>query len=147
MNCCQNDNTVPFIARYRKEVTGNLDEEQIRIIQEELDRLSKLEERRLAILQSVEEQGKMTDALRAAFLAADTLTALEDLYQPYRPKRRTRAMIAREKGLEPLAKMILDQLITSENMEAIVAPFLSEEVPDLDARVNRSKGHRCRGHQ
>ncbi len=135
----QNDNTVPFIARYRKEVTGNLDEEQIRIIQEELDRLSKLEERRLAILQSVEEQGKMTDALRAAFLAADTLTALEDLYQPYRPKRRTRAMIAREKGLEPLAKMILDQLITSENMEAIVAPFLSEEVPDLDAALTGAR--------
>ncbi|HCU57454.1 MAG TPA: RNA-binding transcriptional accessory protein [Anaerolineaceae bacterium] len=135
----QNDNTVPFIARYRKEVTGNLDEEQIRNIQEELDRLSKLEERRQAILQSVEEQGKMTDELRAAFLAADTLTALEDLYQPYRPKRRTRAMIAREKGLEPLAKMILDQLITSQSMDAIVAPFLSEDVPDLDTALAGAK--------
>ena len=107
----QNDNTVPFIARYRKEVTGNLDEEQIRNIQEELDRLSKLEERRQDILQRVDAQGKMTDELREAFLAADSLTALEDLYQPYRPQRRTRALIAREKGLEPLAKLILEQLI------------------------------------
>ena len=131
----QNDNTVPFIARYRKEVTGNLDEEQIRNIQEDLERLSKLEERRETILQSVEEQGKLTDDLKSALLAADTLTVLEDLYQPYRPKRRTRAMIAREKGLEPLAEMILDQLIISESMDTIVAPYLSEEVPDLNAAL------------
>ena len=131
----QNDNTVPFIARYRKEVTGNLDEEQIRNIQEELERLSKLEERRQTILQSIEEQGKLTDELKSALLAADTLTALEDLYQPYRPKRRTRAMIAREQGLEPLAQMILDQVLTTEEMPAIVAPFLSEDVPDLDAAL------------
>ncbi|MBG0783778.1 MAG: RNA-binding transcriptional accessory protein [Anaerolineaceae bacterium] len=135
----QNDNTVPFIARYRKEVTGNLDEEQIRNIQEELERLSKLEERRQAILQSVEEQGKLTDELNSAFLEAETLTALEDLYQPYRPKRRTRAMIAREKGLEPLAQMILDQVITTESMDAIAAPFLSDEVPDLDAALAGAK--------
>ena len=131
----QNDNTVPFIARYRKEVTGNLDEEQIRNIQEELERLSKLEERRQTILQSIEEQGKLTDELKSALLAADTLTVLEDLYQPYRPKRRTRAMIAREQGLEPLAQMILDQVLTIEEMPAIVAPFLSEDVPDLDAAL------------
>ncbi len=131
----QNDNTVPFIARYRKEVTGNLDEEQIRNIQEELERLSKLEERRETILQSVEEQGMMTDELKSALLAADTLTILEDLYQPYRPKRRTRAMIAREKGLGPLAELIFDQLITSESMDVIVAPYLSEEVPDLDTAL------------
>ena len=131
----QNDNTVPFIARYRKEVTGNLDEEQIRNIQEELERLSKLEERRQTILQSIEEQGKMTEELKSALMAADSLTVLEDLYQPYRPKRRTRAMIAREQGLEPLAQMILDQVLTTEEMPAIVAPFLSEDVPDLDAAL------------
>jgi uncharacterized protein len=135
----QNDNTVPFIARYRKEVTGNLDEEQIRNIQEELERLSKLEERRQAILQSVEEQGKLTDELKSAFLEAETLTALEDLYQPYRPKRRTRAMIAREKGLEPLAQMVLDQVISTESLDAIAAPFLSDEVPDLEAALAGAK--------
>ncbi|MCB0258032.1 MAG: RNA-binding transcriptional accessory protein, partial [Anaerolineae bacterium] len=85
-------NTIPFIARYRKEATGGLDEEQLRAIQSQLDFLRKLDERRETILASIEEQGKLTDELRAELLAADTLTALEDLYQPYKPKRRTRAM-------------------------------------------------------
>ena len=131
----QNDNTVPFIARYRKEMTGNLDEEQIRNIQEELERLNRLEDRRQTILQSIEEQGKMTDDLKSALMAAETLTILEDIYQPYRPKRRTRAMNAREKGLDPLAKMIIDQVLSTESMDSIVAPFLSEQVPDMEAAL------------
>ena len=89
-------NTIPFIARYRKEVTGTLDEEQIRNINETWERLKSLEERREVILQSITDQGKLTDELKASILEAATMTALEDLYQPYRPKRRTRAMIARD---------------------------------------------------
>lgn len=122
-------NTIPFIARYRKEVTGTLDEEQIRNINESLDRLKSLEERRQVILQSIEEQGKLTDELQQSILEAATLTALEDLYQPYRPKRRTRAMIAREKGLEPLADRIIRQEITKQSLQSILEPFLSEAVP------------------
>ncbi|MBR1549293.1 MAG: RNA-binding transcriptional accessory protein [Bacteroidales bacterium] len=99
--------TVPFIARYRKEVTGSLNEVQIAAIRDLLLRLKELDKRREAILQSIEEQGKLTDDLRQELLAAETLTELEDLYLPYRPKRRTRATIAIEKGLEPLADAIM----------------------------------------
>ncbi|HOC89894.1 MAG TPA: Tex-like N-terminal domain-containing protein, partial [bacterium] len=99
------DNTVPFIARYRKEATGSLDEEQIRAIQERIKYMRNLEERRQAILKSIEEQGKLTPELEAALRAADKLQALEDLYLPFKPKRRTRATMAREKGLEPLAQL------------------------------------------
>src|SRR5690606_23831575 len=102
-------NTVPFIARYRKEATGGMDEVQIRTIEERRTYLLELEERRAAILSSIDEQGKLTDELRAKILACKTKAALEDLYLPYKPKRRTRATIAREKGLEPLAERILDQ--------------------------------------
>src|SRR5512143_1401852 len=105
-------NTVPFIARYRKEMTGSLDDEQIRVIADELVRLRALDERRAVILASIEEQGKLTDELRASIDAAVTMTALEDLYAPYKKKRRTRAMIAREKGFEPLAQLILEQSTT-----------------------------------
>ncbi|HQL39928.1 MAG TPA: Tex-like N-terminal domain-containing protein, partial [Anaerolineaceae bacterium] len=101
--------TIPFIARYRKEKTGSLDEEQLRRAQEAIERLRTLDERRDAILASIEEQGKLTEDLRAQLEAAEMLSTLEDLYQPYRPKRRTRAMIARERGLEGLAEMILKQ--------------------------------------
>lgn len=123
-------NTIPFIARYRKEVTGGLDEEQLRAIQNNLEALRKLDERRATILTSIEEQGKLTDELRAQVSAADTLTALEDLYQPYKPKRRTRAMIAREKGLQPLADQILAQIRGRENAETLATAFLNEAVPD-----------------
>ena len=92
-------NTVPFIARYRKEMTGSLDDEQVRIVADEIVRLRAIDERRAAILKSIEEQGKLTDELKAAIEAAETMTTLEDLYAPYKPKRRTRAMIARERGL------------------------------------------------
>lgn len=107
------ENTVPFIARYRKEVTGSLDEEQIRAIQERIRYLRNLEERRQAILKSIEEQGKLTPELEERIHAAARLQELEDLYLPYKPKRRTRATMAREKGLEPLAQLILAQEILS----------------------------------
>ena len=125
-------NTIPFIARYRKEVTGGLDEEQLRAIQSQLEALRKLDERRESILASIEEQGKLTPELRTQLLAADTLTALEDLYQPYKPKRRTRAMIAREKGLQPLADQILAQLRSRDSAESLAAAFLNEKVANSE---------------
>lgn len=102
-------NTIPFIARYRKEATHNLDELQIRLIQERMLYLHEMEERRQTIFNSIESQGKLTDSLHRQIQACTTKTELEDLYLPYKPKRRTRAMIAREKGLEPLALRILEQ--------------------------------------
>ncbi len=102
-------NTIPFIARYRKEAHGNLDEVQIGKIQERLGYYRELEERRHTVLKTIEEQGKLTDELRQKIVACNSKTVLEDLYLPYRPKRRTRAMIARERGLEPLAQTLLSQ--------------------------------------
>jgi uncharacterized protein len=103
------DATVPFIARYRKEMTGSLDEVVITTIRDRLSQLAELDRRRETILKSISDQGKLTDELKAKILAADTLTVLEDLYLPYKPKRRTRATIAKEKGLEPLAQRIWEQ--------------------------------------
>lgn len=125
-------NTIPFIARYRKEATGGLDEEQLRAIQSQIDFLRKLDERRETILASIEEQGKLTEELRAELEAATTLTALEDLYQPYKPKRRTRAMIAREKGLEPLANQMLAQLRGNGDPATLAAAFLNEQVESVE---------------
>src|SRR5687768_12760385 len=96
-------NTLPFIARYRKEATGGLDEVQLRDVRDRAQYLTELNDRRVAILKSIEDQGKLDDALRSAIDAAATKQALEDLYLPFKPKRRTRATIARERGLEPLA--------------------------------------------
>jgi protein Tex len=124
-------NTVPFIARYRKEMTGSLDDEQVRIVADEIIRLRAIDERRAAILKSIEEQGKLSDELKAAIQAAETMTALEDLYAPYKPKRRTRAMVARERGLEPLAEMILAQSLDTGPEEA-AAQFLSADVPTVE---------------
>ena len=103
--------TIPFIARYRKEVTGSLDDEQLRALSERLTYLRNLEEKKEQVLKTIEEQGKLTPDLKAKIEAALTQVELEDLYRPYRPKRRTRASIAREKGLEPLALIILKQAI------------------------------------
>ena len=103
--------TVPFIARYRKEVTGGLDDTQLRNLHERLIYLRELEDRRAAILQSITEQGKLTDELAEAIANADTKTRLEDLYLPYKPKRRTKAQIAREAGLEPLAQQFLAPMV------------------------------------
>ncbi len=99
--------TVPFIARYRKEVTGGLDDTQLRNIEERLLYLRELEGRRGAILKSIHDQGKLTDDLSKAIVAAETKQVLEDLYLPYKPRRRTKAMIAREAGLEPLARSLM----------------------------------------
>ena len=130
INLLDEDNTVPFIARYRKEMTGSLDDEQIRIIADELIRLRALDGRRVSILASIEEQGKLTDELRASINAAQIMTALEDLYAPYKKKRRTRAMIAREKGLESLAELILSQS-TDGLPEELAKQFLNDQVADV----------------
>jgi uncharacterized protein len=125
-------NTVPFIARYRKEKTGGLDEEQIRHIQEALERWRGLDKRRETILSSIEEQGKLTPELKRQLLEADSLTALEDLYQPYKPKRRTRASMAREKGLEGLANLILEQPRLKKSLAEVAQPYVNDEVPAIE---------------
>lgn len=122
-------NTVPFIARYRKEVTGELQDEQLRTIEERIKYLRNLEARRQEIINAITEQEKMTDELMASLMKAVKLQELEDLYLPYRPKKRTRAMIARERGLEPLADMVLNDTITSGNPLDIAREYISEEVP------------------
>ena len=122
-------NTVPFIARYRKEVTGELQDEQLRTIEERIKYLRNLEARRQEIINVITEQDKMTDELMASLMKAVKLQELEDLYLPYRPKKRTRAMIARERGLEPLADMILNDTVTSGNPLDIAKEYVSEEVP------------------
>jgi len=121
------DNTVPFIARYRKEVTGSLDEDNIRAIWERMRYLRNLEERKETVLKSIEEQGKLTPDLEEKIKAATRLQEVEDLYLPYRPKRRTRATVAKEKGLEPLAEMILKQEIIEGTPEDRAAEFVNEE--------------------
>ncbi|HET9910894.1 MAG TPA: Tex-like N-terminal domain-containing protein, partial [Anaerolineales bacterium] len=130
INLLDGGNTVPFIARYRKEMTGSLDDEQIRVIADELVRLRAVDERRATILASIEEQGKLTNELRESINAAATMTALEDLYAPYKKKRRTRAMTAREKGLEPLADMIIAQLPEGVP-EEVAEKFLNDQVTDV----------------
>ncbi|MGN0362066.1 MAG: Tex family protein [Bilifractor sp.] len=112
INLIDEGNTIPFIARYRKEKHGELNDEQIRNLSERLTYLRNLEERKTAVRSSIEEQGKMTEELSKAIDGAETLVALEDIYRPYKQKRRTRAVVAREKGLEPLAQTILEQKIT-----------------------------------
>jgi uncharacterized protein len=119
-------NTIPFIARYRKEQHGNLDEVQISKIQERLTYYRELDERKQTILQSIETQGKLSDDLRDKISACTLKTDLEDLYLPYKPKRRTRAMIARERGLEPLAQRILEQAATADP-QAEATAFLNTE--------------------
>src|SRR5436190_6129043 len=117
--------TVPFIARYRKEVTGNLDEVQIRDIQEKLEYFRELEDRRETVLKSIDEQGKLTPELKAKIEAALEKTELEDLYLPYKPKRRTKASIARDKGLEPLAQWLWDQT-GSTPLSEFAATFVNQ---------------------
>ena len=129
------ENTIPFIARYRKEKTGNLNEEELRQINAEWQRLTNLENRRQTIINIISEQGKLDDQLKHAITNANTLTALEDLYQPFRPKRRTRGMVAREKGLEPLALSILNQEVTGSSLKSIIKPFITENVQDQEAAI------------
>ena len=112
--------TVPFIARYRKEVTGMLDDAQLRTLEERLRYLRELNERRTAVLESIRSQGKLDEALEAQILAADTKSRLEDIYLPFKPKRRTKAQIAREAGLEPLADGLLNDPSTEVAVSVIV---------------------------
>jgi len=123
--------TVPFVARYRKEITGALDDAQLRTLEERLNYLRELEERRTAILNSVREQGKLDAALEAAILAADSKGRLEDIYLPFKPKRRTKAEIAREAGLEPLAQLLLTQPQNDPNV--VAAPFVDADKQVADA--------------
>ncbi|MBL7933583.1 MAG: RNA-binding transcriptional accessory protein [Bacteroidia bacterium] len=123
--------TIPFISRYRKEVTGGLDEVQIANIRNEIERLRQLESRRESILKSIDSQNKLTEELKEKILAADTLSKLEDLYLPYKPKRRTKATIAREKGLEPLALFILEQKSNLVFEEAEKFLSVEKEVPSV----------------
>ncbi|MEM9491515.1 MAG: Tex-like N-terminal domain-containing protein, partial [Myxococcota bacterium] len=135
VNLLSDGNTVPFIARYRKEVTGGLDEVQIRTIEERHGYLVELDERRRAILASIEEQGKLSDELKTKILACTTKSALEDLYLPYKPKRRTRATAARERGLEPLAERILAQPTDGDPAAEAEAFVKSGDDVDKDKRV------------
>ena len=129
--------TVPFIARYRKEATGGLDDTQLRTLAERLQYLRELEERRAAVLKSIAEQGKLTPELQSQIEAADNKTALEDLYLPYKPTRRTKAQIARENGLQSLADLLLAE--QPQDVEAAAAPFVGENVPDAKAALDGAR--------
>jgi uncharacterized protein len=131
--------TVPFIARYRKEVTGGLDDTQLRLLEERLSYLRELEDRRAAILASVEEQGKLDDALKAQILEADTKARLEDLYLPYKPKRRTKAQIAREAGLEPLALGLRDDPTVAPEERAAAYVDEAKGVADVKAALDGAR--------
>jgi len=134
--------TVPFIARYRKEQTGELDEVQIRTVEEQFAYYCELEERKVTVLKSIEEQGKLTPELRERIEATRQKTELEDLYLPYKPKRRTKATIARERGLEPLADIMAAQELIAGTVEEAAAPFVdpAKEVPDAAAALEGA-GH------
>ncbi|RCW82503.1 Tex family protein [Paracoccus lutimaris] len=129
--------TVPFVARYRKEVTGGLDDTQLRNLAERLSYLRELEARRAAILESIKGQGKLTEDLARAIAGAETKATLEDIYLPYKPKRRTKAMIARENGLEPLLRAIQDDRATSP--EALAAGYITEVVPDVKSALDGAR--------
>jgi protein Tex len=132
-------NTIPFIARYRKEKTGVLDEEQLRQVETHIDRLRALDDRRATVIASIEEQGKLTPELNQKLLAAATLTELEDLYQPYKPKRRTRAGIAREKGLQPLADLILAQPRNVSTPEKMAEAYLNDQVRTVEDALSGAR--------
>ncbi len=131
--------TVPFIARYRKEATGGLDDTQLRTLEERLTYLRELEERRAAILESIESQGKLTPELKAAIGAADTKARLEDLYLPYKPKRRTKAQIAREAGLEPLAQALLQDPTLAPEQTAVAYVDAEKGVADVAAALEGAR--------
>ena len=133
-------NTIPFIARYRKEATGALNDEVLRNLYERLTYLRNLEERKETVLAGIEEQGKLTDELKAQIMSAETMVVVEDLYRPYKPKRRTRATIAKEKGLEPLAGIITLQMLNTsleEEAEKFVDP--EKEVTSAEDAIAGAK--------
>ena len=129
--------TIPFLARYRKEATGSLDEVQINDIKKELQKLNELEKRKEFILNAIEEQGKLTEALKKRILACYDMTALEDIYLPYKKKRKTKASIAKEKGLEPLAKLLFQQ--KDQNAHQMASSFLTEEVLDEEEALKGAR--------
>ncbi len=133
--------TLPFIARYRKEATGGLDEVQLRDVRDRAEYIGEMEDRRTAVLKSIDEQGKMTDALRASILAAETKQAIEDLYLPFKPKRRTRAMIARERGLGPLADLMWEGSLDDAGAVALATTLVNEtlEVPTAEAALQGAR--------
>jgi uncharacterized protein len=119
--------TIPFIARYRKELTGELDDQVLREMHERLVYLRNLEERRQDVLRLIDEQGKLTPEISKALESCKSMQEIEDIYRPYKPKRRTRASIAREKGLEPLAQIIFGQEITNGSVGELASPFVDAE--------------------
>lgn len=134
-------NTIPFIARYRKEMTGGLSDEVLREFDDRLTYLRNLEIRKEEVIRLIDEQGKLTEELKADILKADVLQKVEDLYRPYRQKRRTRATVAKEKGLEPLAELILKQEVVSGTIEQLASPYINEEleVNTIEDAINGAK--------
>ena len=126
-------NTIPFISRYRKEATGGLDEEQLRSVADQLEKIRQLDERRETVLKSIESQGVLTDELRKEIEQAESRTELEDLYQPYKPKRKTRASVAKNNGLQDLADLILAQELVNQSLSQLAKPYLSDEVASVEA--------------
>ncbi|MGM0368621.1 MAG: Tex-like N-terminal domain-containing protein, partial [Actinomycetota bacterium] len=133
----EDDNTIPFISRYRKEVTGSLDESQVLDIQKELTRLKEIEARRQTILKEIKKQGKLTDELKQKILNTASLTELEDIYLPYKPKRKTKATIAKSLGLEPLAKTIFSQKEINLGKEA--KKYLTDKVKNTGAALEGAR--------
>lgn len=129
--------TVPFISRYRKEMTGSLDEVSIQAIQEQFEKLTELQKRKESVLKSIDEQGKLTDEIKKRVEAAWSMTEVEDIYLPFKPKRRTRAEVAREKGLEPLAKILMRQV--DNDLESKALPFVKGSVNDADEALKGAK--------
>ena len=132
-------NTIPFIARYRKEVTGNLTDEQLRVLEEKLNYFRNLDKRKEEVISSIEGQEKMTDELMLAIAKAETLKEVEDIYLPYKPKKRTRATIAKENGLEDLAKYILNFNKDEDDIEKEAEKYINENVEDVQAAINGAK--------
>ena len=141
INLIDEGNTIPFIARYRKEMTGSLDDEALRNLFERLTYLRSLEARKEEVIRLIEEQGKLTEELKKEILAAEKLQKVEDLYRPYKQKRRTRATVAKEKGLEPLAEIMLKQELIEGTLEELAQPFIDEEleVKTVEDAINGAK--------
>lgn len=137
VNLIDEGNTIPFIARYRKEATGSLDDEKLRELDEQLKYLRGLEERKTTVLSSIEEQGKLTDELKLKIEQCEVLVELEDLYRPYKPKKKTKASVARSKGLEPLAKIILEQKET--DIEKTAEEYITDEVETISDAIDGAK--------
>ena len=127
-------NTIPFIARYRKEATGSMDDQTLRALDERLSYLRKLDEQKETVRAAIDSQGKLTDALSDALEKAKTLAEVEDIYRPYRPKRKTRASIAKARGLEPLADQLLNQS-PADDPAALAGAYITEEVPDAETAL------------